>query len=357
MLSMKMNQEVSPFQNDKYQIAWICSNHIEMLPASEMLDREFGEPQIPLKTDKEYAMTLGIMGNHKIVILNLLTEENGDECGSALVAELLAKFPQIRFGVMVGVGAGIPDYEGDEVRDIRVGDVVVGSYKADDGGVFVYDGWEPYTILGTFNAPPRCLRPAVVGLQTRRGECMSRVSARINNMLEKRAHMAKTWRRPDATTDLLYRSGYDKDDGGICSGWKEAQEVSRRDWERRSTIDPFIHCGGIAISSESVEDGRTRDRIHSIYPQVFCLDNDLSGVETGFPCLVIRGISNYADTHRNGEWLRYAAAAAAAFGTILLHEVSAMDVAGEPTAVEVIQRATKFLHAMSTRVNMKDMHI
>ncbi|THW69484.1 hypothetical protein D6D18_10547 [Aureobasidium pullulans] len=45
-----------------------------------------------------------------------------------------------------------------------------------------------------------------------------------------------------------------------------------------------------------------------------------------FPCLVIRGISDYADTHKNDDWHPYAAAAAAAYAKEVLAVVP-------PTAV------------------------
>lgn len=38
----------------------------------------------------------------------------------------------------------------------------------------------------------------------------------------------------------------------------------------------------------------------------------------GFPCLVIQGISNYADSHKNDIWQRYAAATAAAYAKELI---------------------------------------
>jgi hypothetical protein len=37
-----------------------------------------------------------------------------------------------------------------------------------------------------------------------------------------------------------------------------------------------------------------------------------------FPCLVIRGICDYADSHKNKEWLGYAAMVAAAYAKELL---------------------------------------
>ena len=45
---------------------------------------------------------------------------------------------------------------------------------------------------------------------------------------------------------------------------------------------------------------------------------EAAGLTNTFPCLVIRGICDYADTHKNKRWQGYAAATAAAFGKELL---------------------------------------
>jgi nucleoside phosphorylase len=47
-----------------------------------------------------------------------------------------------------------------------------------------------------------------------------------------------------------------------------------------------------------------------------------------FPCLIIRGISNYANSHKNGQWQRYAAASAAACAKEFLEYLQPRDVNG-----------------------------
>lgn len=57
-----------------------------------------------------------------------------------------------------------------------------------------------------------------------------------------------------------------------------------------------------------------------------------------FPCLVIRGISDYSDSHKNDRWQPYAAATAAAYAKELLitlskQEVDELDPAGMATCL------------------------
>jgi nucleoside phosphorylase len=46
---------------------------------------------------------------------------------------------------------------------------------------------------------------------------------------------------------------------------------------------------------------------------VLCFEMEAAGLVNHFPCLVIRGICDYADSHKNKEWQGYAAVVAAAY--------------------------------------------
>lgn len=50
----------------------------------------------------------------------------------------------------------------------------------------------------------------------------------------------------------------------------------------------------------------------------YCVEMQAAGLMNDFPCLVIRGICDYADSHKNKEWQGYATAVAAAYTKELL---------------------------------------
>ncbi|KAJ6438029.1 putative AC9 transposase [Purpureocillium lavendulum] len=52
---------------------------------------------------------------------------------------------------------------------------------------------------------------------------------------------------------------------------------------------------------------------------VLCFEMEAAGLMNNFPCLVIRGICDYSDSHKNDEWHKYAALAAAAYAREFLH--------------------------------------
>ena len=61
------------------------------------------------------------------------------------------------------------------------------------------------------------------------------------------------------------------------------------------------------------------------------------GLVDTFPCLVIRGICDYADSHKNKIWQPYAAATAAAYAKELLGIIPGDQVEKILTAAEVIK--------------------
>jgi hypothetical protein len=71
-----------------------------------------------------------------------------------------------------------------------------------------------------------------------------------------------------------------------------------------------------------------------------------------FPCLVIRGICDYADSHKNKIWQPYAAATAAAYAKELLNIIPGAEVTKMPTISEAIEKLSADL-AVNTAVAQK----
>jgi nucleoside phosphorylase len=112
-----------------------------------------------------------------------------------------------------------------------------------------------------------------------------------------------------------------------------------RNSNRRS---PFVHYGLIASGNQVIKDAATRDRLREeLSNDVICFEMEAAGVMDTFPCVVIRGISDYADYHKNDLWQGYAAATAAACAKELLYIIPrggiavtlrAPEMTGEPAS-------------------------
>jgi nucleoside phosphorylase len=93
----------------------------------------------------------------------------------------------------------------------------------------------------------------------------------------------------------------------------------------RKDSAPRIHYGNIASGNKVMKDGTTRDKIAKD-EGVICFEMEAAGLTDHFPCLVIRGICDYADSHKNKIWQPYAAATAAAFARVLLGFIDKQEV-------------------------------
>ncbi|CAG9998644.1 unnamed protein product [Clonostachys byssicola] len=93
---------------------------------------------------------------------------------------------------------------------------------------------------------------------------------------------------------------------------------------------PAVHHGSIASPYKSIRDPQLRDQF-AAENNVLCFETGAAGLMSTFPYLLIRGITDYADTHNSTKWRGYAAAAAAAYSRHLLHVLGDQDVEDEPT--------------------------
>jgi hypothetical protein len=67
-----------------------------------------------------------------------------------------------------------------------------------------------------------------------------------------------------------------------------------------------------------MKSGEKRDQLSAKFHDALCFEREAAGLMDVFPCLVIRGICYYADSHRNKGWQEYAAATAAAYAREIL---------------------------------------
>lgn len=330
----------SPYSNDEYTVGWVCALSIEMAAAKGMVDgKEHGDPQTPPEKADQNAYILGSIGKFKVVVACLPKDEIGSSSAAAVARDMLHTFPNIRVGLLVGIGAGIPDYESDDVQDIRLGDVVISSDK-ENGGVVAYDFGKKladgsFKSIYALDRPPKPLRTAITKLEAEHRTRENRISHYINRMLGKYPYMRKMgYIYPGQSADQLFRADYRHVSGRSCAKCDSAERIDREPEERVDT-DSVIHYGVIATGSAVVKHAPTREEIHHKHKAI-CLEMEAAGLMNHFPCVVIRGISDYADSHKNDKWQPYAAAAAAACAKELLECVQPTALDGESTARDLL---------------------
>lgn len=147
-----------------YTVGWICALSTEYTAAQAFLkERHSGPRYVAANDNNDY--TLGQIGEHNVVIAVLPNGEYGLSSAAIVARDMLHSFPNIKIGLMVGIGGGAPSPK----HDIRLGDVVVGASKNGTGAVFQYDygksvQGEEFLETAFLNQPPWALRAAINGL-------------------------------------------------------------------------------------------------------------------------------------------------------------------------------------------------
>jgi nucleoside phosphorylase len=109
--------------------------------------------------------------------------------------------------------------------------------------------------------------------------------------------------------------------GSECIECDPNQLVRRPQRDENDKQGLIFHRGRIATGTSVIQDGELRDRIRERCDGALCVEMEAAGVDVNRQCLVICGISNYADSHTNDVWKSYAAGNAAAFTRELLCRV------------------------------------
>lgn len=100
----------------------------------------------------------------------------------------------------------------------------------------------------------------------------------------------------------------------------------------------MVHYGLIGSGNKVIKDAVLRDKL-AREQGVLCFEMEATGIMNRMPCLVVRGICDYCDSHKNKDWQGYAAMTAAAYTKELLLEIPCKDVEREERlAVAVKQR-------------------
>ncbi|KAJ5655363.1 hypothetical protein N7507_007313 [Penicillium longicatenatum] len=406
---------------DAFTVGWICALPIELTTSEGMLDDVY--PALEQVQGDENIYTLGRIGQHNIVIAWLSAGSTGIAPAAKVAKDMLRSFPQIRFGLMVGIGGGAPSVN----ADIRLGDVVVGVPDGELGGVVKFDRGKTvqsgtFEHTGVLNMPPAQVRNGVNKLRAKHEAHKSLVARYVSEMIQKamqseegNAHFEDLYSYQGAQYDQLYDASYEHEDfesqshhsidnlvrifmticvtiaGSIAITWSGSLALSvivsvmislfvlrvyakrqqgvrsteLRDMKQpcpgcnqlrliprqpRATTDPIIHYGTIGSADQVMRHGITRDAMRKKH-QILCFEMEAAGLMNDFPCLVIRGICDYSDTHKHKLWQRYAAATAAAYAKELLGVIPPTEVTKMKAAAEISETLRNEIAGVNAKLN------
>ncbi|KAK8017380.1 hypothetical protein PG993_013706 [Apiospora rasikravindrae] len=333
-------------KHNDYTVGWVCALPKEQTAAMAMLDER--HETLPKPSNDSNAYTLGSIGRHNIVIACLPKGKIGTSSAAAVASRMVSTFPAIRFGLMVGIGGGVQP-------KVRLGDVVVGVPTGQHPGVVQWDMGKAeaggqFRRTGVLNNPPTSLLTALTQLVTKQEMEGSRVSELVESIGAKYPRLASKYVRSDRHKDNLFKANYthvseNAEGSGLEGGDHDDEDEEELDSEeedchlcdftktvKRKQRDMKVHHGTIASGNQVVKDAAFRDQLSKDLGGIMCIEMEAAGLPDSFPCIVVRGICDYADSHKNKIWQEHAAAVAAAYAKELLECVQPFEVAQEQTA-------------------------
>jgi nucleoside phosphorylase len=325
----------SPHPNQRdFKVAIICALPLEASTVLALFDKQWSNHTYNRASGDSNAYSTGVIGHHNIVLVYM--PNMGKVAAATAAADLRASFPGIQLTLLVGICGGAP-FGGQLREDILLGDVVISE------GLVQYDLGKQLpnnrfvrkdTPRDNLPRPRPEVRAALAKLQTRQSRSwLCDKTSEYLRVLGQELNGMVTY--PGATEDKLFKSTYqhkhhspsectmcanDEGGDGVCdetTGMScEQLKCDEQELVLRVRVSqpckPVVHFGLIASGDTIMKSGEDRDQI-SARDGVIAFEMEGAGVWEKFPSsLVIKGICDYADSHKSKIWQGYAAATAAA---------------------------------------------
>lgn len=310
-----------PASRNHFYVAILCALTLEADAVEALFDHIWDGPE-----DKECpfgkasgdpnSYTLGVIGRHNVVLAHM--PGMGVASAASVASSCKMSFPHIKLGAVVGICGAVPGSDSRN-RERLLGDAIISTGAVHyDAGRITDEGFKRRTNaednLGRLPSDIRSLLSKLKGLRSR-GE------------LEERMHrhlaVLKTIDQLDAqypgkAHDILFRPQYKHGHDLATSKDKECHElgcngglvIRQRLLPDKDDPTPFVHFGVIASGSSVMRTAAVRDEIAKT-ESVIAFEMEGAGAWDSFPCVVIKGFCDYADSHKSKRWQLYAAAVAA----------------------------------------------
>ncbi|KAF6822949.1 PFS domain-containing protein (phosphorylase superfamily protein) [Colletotrichum plurivorum] len=351
---LRADSEGSPKSRYDIRIALVCALPLEADAVRTLFDERWrieGPMRGKMRSEGDInAYSFGIIGGHPAVLVHMPGMGKGH--GAMVATNCRNSFPNLKLALVVGICGGVPFYDGGK-REIVLGDVIVseGLKQVDFGRQYPGQFMMRESVGDVFGRPPPEIRGLISKLKSRHDRQILR--ERMTEHLQTlRSVLGKEAEYPGAAKDQVFEGAYihrhntpdtcctcsNTDDRGFHEVCDQARGSSCEDLHcdkaklvPRKRLDaiirgaeeadkfPAVHFGYIACADHVMKSGEDRDSIAK-NTGVIAFEMEGAGVWDMFPCLVIKAVCDYADSHKNKKWQSYAAATAAACAKAFLKE-------------------------------------
>ena len=277
----------------------------------------------------------GDLNGHNVVIAPMPVAQPGKVSAQMLVAPLSSSFPKIRIALFVGIGGGVPRCPSpvDAMDDIRLGDVVIGWADPGVPAVVEYDSArfrsiDDRDLLAIVENPNRTLITHLTPFLSNR--VLGDRPGFDKNL--KRLKDEPGYQHPGLENDILFAADYKHtkvqgEEDPRCEACDKSRVVERA---ARETTKAIFHRGTILSGDLVMMNAQDRDILSRKYHDAKVFEMEAAAIMATTHCLVVRGVSDYSDSHKSPRWKKYAAATAACFARELLCEIRAKAITDLP---------------------------
>jgi len=299
---------------NEYTVGWITPLEIEARAALGMLDNKH-DGQFKTVPGDDHLYYAGDLYGHNVIIATLGGKPYGPGTAAALASHMKAHFPNLWFGLLVGVAAGLPNLapkDPAKSRDIRLGDVIVCEPSGTGSGIVNYDNIkatdEGPVLNGRLAETAAIVTSAILMLRTKDEDTFADGSDLSKYLDElQRNDKKRRFLRPNTESDKLYKT----ENADILE-----EREPRKEWERTLVWYGKIGSGGTLGRS-----ARRRDELRDAY-DIIGLETEAAGIMNTIAVGVVRGVCDYGDAKKNKEWQPYAAATAAAYAKAVICQIN-----------------------------------
>jgi nucleoside phosphorylase len=329
-----------------YTIAWFCVTQEEAALARACLDHLHEPPDFSGPSDGYYTYgeIQGHHGIHNIVIIKSAGSGKVAMGTASAKGPLEASFPNLRLAFVVGIAAGLPT--GNPPKDIYKGDVVVATPLHGHDAVIEYDYAE---LHDDYSFQPKH-HTDKTALQLR--NCFDRWHENFldddttsHDILKSLIERNQSFRAPEPHEDVLFlpENVHVNPSTSVrdCAGCRESYQDRRlRPTQHAGGCYPLnVHRGQVLTGSSLIKSADARERIFQSFPEALCVDMESAVLMDTWHPLIVRGISDYGDSHYDWKWTQYASATASAVAKSIIQtmRVSESLVAQEVSFMPVVR--------------------
>ena len=363
-----------PRNRDDFTVAILCAKRVETNAVEAMFDQHWEESRYGKAQGDTNSYHVGEIRGHMVVLAYL--SDLGTKSAASSASDLNHSFRYLRLVLVVGICGGVPEIDDcNGVSEVLLGDVIISTRLVEyRSGKQLPNRFEEKE---TLRLTPAEIRKHLGKLEgdyhsnRLQADTATYLSAALQKLRDQK------WKYPGPSRDRLYERSHrhKHHDPGICEKCDQCEKDEHEVCEaalgspceklgchrtvRRSRLtesdedsgstsplmeeekalarDPelLIFFGVVASGDVVMKSWFHRNEVVSKQrlgnQKIIAFEMEGAGVWETFPTVVIKGVSDYADSHKRDEWQAHAAARAAACAKAFLTQWTKTDTEKLPS--------------------------